>query len=92
MLSPNEIKTEQPQLTITELLSPYSPPETTFLDRLQYWAAARTDDLAYRFIDWTEDRIFETTFAQLDQRARAIAVHLVSRGLQGKSALMMKGM
>ncbi|MCE2793103.1 MAG: aminotransferase class I/II-fold pyridoxal phosphate-dependent enzyme [Planctomycetota bacterium] len=89
MLSPNEIKTEQPQLTITELLGPYSPPETTFLDRLQYWAAARTDDLAYRFIDWTEDKIFETTYAQLDQRARAIAVHLVSRGLQGKSALMM---
>ncbi|MFN9364261.1 MAG: hypothetical protein ACK6CE_05595, partial [Planctomycetota bacterium] len=60
MLSPNEIKTEQPQLTITELLGPYSPPETTFLDRLQYWAAARTDVLAYRFIDWTEDTSFET--------------------------------
>ncbi len=89
MLSPNEIKTEQPQLTINQLLGPYSPPETTFLDRLQYWAAARPDEIAYRFIDWIEDRISELTFAQLDQRARAIAVQLVARGLQGKSALMM---
>lgn len=89
MLSPNEIKVETPQLSLAGLLKPYSPPETTFLDRLQYWAAARPDDLAYRFIDWVEDQIHELTFSQLDERARAIGVHLVSRGLKGKSALMM---
>ncbi|MFM7739548.1 MAG: AMP-binding protein, partial [Planctomycetota bacterium] len=71
------------------MLKPYSPPETTFLDRLQYWAAARPDDLAYRFIDWVEDQIHELTFSQLDERARAIGVYLVSRGLKGKTALMM---
>jgi 8-amino-7-oxononanoate synthase/acyl carrier protein len=89
MLSPNEIKVESPRLSLAGLLKPYSPPETTFLDRLQYWAAARPDDLAYRFIDWVEDQIHELTFSQLDERARAIGVYLVSRGLKGKSALMM---
>lgn len=89
MLSPAKLNSQSQRLTMAELLAPYSPPETHFLDRLQYWAVARPDEVAYRFIDWTEDQIIETTNSALDERARAIGTYLVSRGLRGKPALMM---
>jgi 8-amino-7-oxononanoate synthase len=72
-----------------DLLAPYSPPETTFLERLRYWAVAQPDKIAFRFLDGGEEETASLTFSQLDERARAIATKLVSMGYAGERALMM---
>ncbi|MFT5299538.1 MAG: 8-amino-7-oxononanoate synthase/acyl carrier protein [Mariniblastus sp.] len=77
-------------MNLEELLEPYSPPETSFLERLRYWAVATPDRVAYRFLEGGEvDDVRELTFAQVDEQARAIAAKLVSMGFAGKRALMM---
>ena len=76
-------------MKIDELLAPFSPPETNFLDRLRYWTLAQPEQLAYRFLRDGEDDEVTLTYAELDTRARAIAAHLVSMGMQNKRALMM---
>jgi 8-amino-7-oxononanoate synthase/acyl carrier protein len=77
-------------VNLEELLEPFSPPETSFLERLRYWAVATPDRLAYRFLEGgEEDNVTSLTFAQLDEQARAIAAKLVSMGYAGKRALMM---
>ena len=75
-------------MNLEELFRPFSPPETNLLERLRYWAVALPDRTAYRFLD-ADEGTSELTYAQVDQRARAIAAYLVSRGLSGKSALML---
>ena len=75
-------------MKLEELFAPYSPPETNFLDRLSYWAAALPEKIAYRFIGG-DGEITTLTFAELDHRAKAVAAMLVSRGYAGKRALMM---
>lgn len=77
-------------MNLEELFKPYSPPETSFLERLRYWSAAVPDKLAYRFLEGGEEDDIQTlTYAQLDEQARAIAAQLVSMGYAGKRALMM---
>lgn len=75
-------------MKLEELLEPYSPPETNFLERLRYWAVALPDQTAYRFLEGDEEDA-TVTFAELDEQARAIAAKLVSLGFAGKRALMM---
>ena len=75
-------------MKLEELFAPYSPPETNFLDRLRYWAAAQPEKIAYRFIGGDGD-IKTLTFAELDHQAKAVAAMLVSKGFAGKRALMM---
>ncbi len=75
-------------MKLEELFAPYSPPETNFLDRLSYWAAALPEKIAYRFIAG-DGEIKTLTFAELDHRAKAVAAMLVSKGYAGKRALMM---
>lgn len=75
-------------MKLEELFDPYSPPETNFLDRLRYWAAAIPEKIAYRFIAG-DGEIKTLTFAELDQQAKAVAAMLVSKGYAGKRALMM---
>ena len=70
-------------------LSPYSPPDTTMLERLRYWAIAQPNKVAFRFLDSGEEETESLTFAELDEKARAIATRLVSMGLKGERALMM---
>ena len=89
MLSPSAVSDRPQEVSLTDLLAPFSPPETNFFDRLQYWALALPDEIAFRFVDWTDDKVVETTYSQLDERARAIAARLVASGLAGKPALMM---
>ena len=72
-----------------KLLHPYSPPETNFMERLQYWAAATPDRYAYRYLDHGEKETESITFAQLDEAARAIAANLVVKGYAGKRAVLM---
>ena len=71
------------------LLHPYSPPETNFMERLRYWAAASPDRVAYRYLDHGEKETESATFAQLDESARAIAANLVVKGYAGKRAVLM---
>lgn len=75
-------------MKLEELFAPYSPPETNFLDRLSYWAAAQPEKIAYRFIGG-DGEIKTLTFAELDLQAKAVAAMLVSKGYAGKRALMM---
>ena len=72
-----------------ELLAPYSPPETNFLERLRYWADAQPEKVAYRFLEGGEEESESLTYAQLDAKARAVAAKLVSQGFAGQRALMM---
>ncbi|MGI9516920.1 MAG: aminotransferase class I/II-fold pyridoxal phosphate-dependent enzyme, partial [Pirellulaceae bacterium] len=75
--------------SVEQLLHPYSPPETTLVERLRYWRSALPEKVVYRFLG---DGINETdtvTFSQLDERARACAAKLISMGLRGQRALLM---
>ncbi|MEM9943987.1 MAG: aminotransferase class I/II-fold pyridoxal phosphate-dependent enzyme [Planctomycetota bacterium] len=74
---------------IHEKLAPFSPPETNFVERLRYWAAAMPNESAYRFLESGEELQGTLTFSELDRRAKAIAAKLVSMGLGGHRALMM---
>ncbi|MDG1874856.1 MAG: AMP-binding protein, partial [Mariniblastus sp.] len=76
-------------MNLEELLSPYSPPETNFLERLRYWSIAQPESIAYRFLEGGEEVSDTLTFGQLDRNARAIAAQLVSMGFAGQRALMM---
>lgn len=76
-------------MKIADLLAPFSPPETHFLDRLRYWTLAQPDKIAYRFLRDGEDDEVTITYADLDTRARAIGANLVAMGISGKRALMM---
>ncbi|MFK7765955.1 MAG: aminotransferase class I/II-fold pyridoxal phosphate-dependent enzyme [Mariniblastus sp.] len=76
-------------MNLEELFHPYSPPETNILERLRYWAAARPNVVAYNFLDAGEVLSETLTYSQLDEKARAIAAMLVSKGFAGKRALMM---
>lgn len=80
------VKREQ---TLTELLAPFSPPETTFLERMRYWAAAQPDETAFRFLDGSAEPVQALTYGELDQRARAIGAFLVAEGMRGQRALLM---
>ena len=78
-------------MDLKQLFGPFSPPETNFLERLRYWAVAQPDKLAFRFLDRGEEdeRVESLTYAQLDERARAVAAKLVSMGFAGQRALLM---
>ncbi len=76
-------------MNLEQLFEPFSPPETNFLERLRYWAAAVPDKIAYRFLEGGEDETASLTYAQLDQQARAIAAELVSKGYAGHRAILM---
>jgi 8-amino-7-oxononanoate synthase/acyl carrier protein len=82
-------KGQSPQLSVAELLAPYSPPETVFVDRLRYWMLANPDEVSFRFLHTGDDTVSQYTYSQLDQRARAIAAHLVAEGFRGQRALLM---
>lgn len=73
---------------MAELLSPFSPPDTNFVERLRYWAVASPDKIAFRYLDG-DDVSDSLTFSQLDTQARAIAAKLVSMGYSGQRAVML---
>ena len=76
-------------MKLEEILEPYSPPETNFVERLRYWAVALPDRVGYRFLEGGEEETDSLTFAELDEKARAVAAKLVSTGYAGKRALLM---
>ena len=75
--------------SVEELLHPYSPPDTTLLERLRYWRSARPDGIAYQFLSDGVNISETITYTQLDERVRACAATLISQGLRGQRALLM---
>lgn len=75
-------------MKIAELMAPFSPPETVFVERMMYWTSAKPEDIAFRFLRDAEDDL-ELTYSQLDERARAIAAYLVGEGMRGHRALLL---
>ncbi len=73
---------------ISDLLAPFSPPDTNFVERLRYWAVALPDTVAYRYLDGDEESD-SVTFSQLDTQARAMAAQLVAMGFAGQRAVML---
>jgi len=73
---------------ISELLAPFSPPETNFVERLRYWAVALPDTVAYRYLNG-DDESDSLTFSELDLQARAMAAKLVAMGFAGQRAVML---
>jgi 8-amino-7-oxononanoate synthase len=76
-------------VNLAELLRPFSPPETNFVDRLRYWKDAKANDLALRFLQDGESKEFCLTYSELDERARAIAAKLTSMNMRGQRALLL---
>jgi len=62
---------------------------SSFVDLLQERAAAHPDRLAFSFLQDGETETHRWSFAELDQRARAIAACLLERGLSKKRALLL---
>lgn len=73
---------------IAELMAPFSPPETVYMDRFMYWTVAKPEEVAFRFLRDDHDDVV-LTYSQLEERARAIAAYLVGEGMRGQRALMM---
>ena len=84
-----EGKTPAVKVDEKTLLHPYSPPDTNFMERLRYWAAATPDRVSYLYLDHGDEEPEVITFAQLDESARTIAAHLVLNGYAGKRAVLM---
>ncbi len=62
---------------------------SSFVDLLRERAAAHPDRLAFSFLQDGETETDRWSFAELDQRARAIAASLLARGLSKKRALLL---
>lgn len=76
-------------MNLDYLFEPFSPPETNFVERLRYWADAQPDQLAFRYLIDGEDEVVQWTYEQLDEKARAIAVKLMTMGMRGQRALLL---
>lgn len=75
-------------MNIDQLLAPFTPPKTNFVDVLRYWTKVQPNDLAYGFTD-VETFEEKWTYAELDRRARAVAAQIQKLGLVGERALLL---
>jgi 8-amino-7-oxononanoate synthase/acyl carrier protein len=66
----------------------FSPPSTTLVDSLRYWASVQPQETAYVFTDG-EDEDVRLNYADFDRRARAIAKRLTDLGMKGERALLL---
>ena len=65
----------------------FTPP--TLVDLLRWRAAVMPDKLAYVFLEDGENESLRLSYAELDQRARAIAAWLQNMGVTGQRALLL---
>lgn len=65
-----------------------APQKANLVEVLRHWASQKPNEIAFYFTDGeeTDERI---TYAELDLRARAIAAHLQSLGMEGQRALLL---
>lgn len=59
----------------------------TLVDVLRTWTQQKGDAVGFAF--WQDDKREQITYAELDQKARAIAVHLQAMRWQGERVLLM---
>ena len=76
-------------MSLETQLGPFRPPTTDLVERLRYWAESTPNDMAYAFLADGEQTEVAWTYAELDARARAIAVRLQALGLAGERALLL---
>ncbi|MCH7725557.1 MAG: AMP-binding protein, partial [Planctomycetes bacterium] len=74
---------------IDHIFAPYSPPPTNLIDRLRYWTEKQPEAIAYYYLVDGEDDVVHLTYAQLHERAQAIAARLIELRLCGERALLL---
>ena len=67
----------------------FSPPTSSPVDRLRYWADHKGAKRAFTFLVDGETEEVHLTYCELDLQARAIAARLESMGLRGERALLL---
>lgn len=70
------------------ILAPFNPPLTNFLDILEYWTDKTPNNMAFSFTDG-EGSDEGVTYAQLSERAKAVAARLQDQGMQGERILLL---
>ncbi|MFM8572218.1 MAG: aminotransferase class I/II-fold pyridoxal phosphate-dependent enzyme [Pirellula sp.] len=76
-------------LDLSSIHSPYSPPLTTMVHLLRYWANTFPNKVAFYLTDGESDDETKLTYAELDHAARAIAVRILQKHAVGSRVLML---
>lgn len=76
-------------MNLAQLLGPYRPPQTHFVDRLRYWADVLPEPNGITYLVDGELQREVLSLADLDRRARSIAVQLLDAGLAGERILLL---
>ena len=80
---------EYPKLDLSSVHSPYSPPLTTMVHLVRYWANVHPNKVAYYLSDGESDEDTSLTYAELDHAARATAVKILENHPVGSRVLML---
>jgi len=75
-------------LDLDRFFSPHRPSTTNLVDSLRYWTECQPDAVSFYLTDGESEEV-TWTYADLDRRARAIAVALTSSGLAGERVLLL---
>lgn len=76
-------------LDLTRFHAPFTPPKSTLVDVLRYWANTQPNKVAYYYTDGETDADTSITFAELDHVARAIAVKILETNKPGSRGLLL---
>jgi len=81
--------TTEHAVTLFPMFDPFTPPDNTFVHRIQYWAEHNPDQLAFIFLNDGESDESTLTYRELDEQSRAIAADLGDRNMEGERALLL---
>ena len=76
-------------LDLTRFHAPFTPPRSTLVDVLRYWANTQPNKVAFYYTDGETDADTSMTFAELDHVARAIAVKILETNKPGSRGLLL---
>ena len=76
-------------LDLTRFHAPFTPPKSTLVDVLRYWANTQPNKVAFYYTDGETDADTSITFAELDHVARAIAVKILETNKPGSRGLLL---
>ncbi|MCO6454726.1 MAG: aminotransferase class I/II-fold pyridoxal phosphate-dependent enzyme [Pirellulaceae bacterium] len=75
-------------MNLTHLFGPYAPPRTNLVDCVRYWTEQQPDAVSFYLTDGEHEE-HQWTYAELDERARAVAARLQALGLAGQRVLLL---
>ncbi len=75
-------------MNLTRFFGPHTPSRTNLIDSLDYWAADNPDRDAFLATDG-ESLELHLTYGELQRKSRAIAKHLIDKGLSGQRVLLL---